>query len=215
MLVYGSHKLGPPYLYSHDLPSGARKAVAKYPGSNISPAVSPDGLRLAMVLSKGGNPDLYVGNLDGAGLPQLTTTKEEESSPCFSPDGRTILFTSRASGIAGLYSIPVGGGNMKRLGTAGYGTPTEADWSPDGKYIAFTMLPRGEHQICVMPIRGQPQPIVAGEDPCWAPNSRALIFTRGPDHAKKLYLLDVPTKQIKDIARISESNSQPSWARIK
>ena len=57
--------------------------------------------------------------------------------------------------------------------------------------------------------------IAPGEDPSWAPNSRALIFSHGPDHSKKLSLLDVPTKQVKDIARIAESNSQsqPSWAK--
>ena len=60
---------------------------------------------------------------------------------------------------------------------------------------------------------GEAYPLVEGEDPSWAPNSRALLFSNGPDHAKHLSLLDVPTKQVKHIARILESNSQPSWAK--
>jgi hypothetical protein len=55
--------------------------------------------------------------------------------------------------------------------------------------------------------------LVEGEDPSWAPNSRALLFCRGRDHAKQLSLLDVPTKQVKSLPRILESNSQPSWAK--
>jgi Tol biopolymer transport system component len=72
----------------------------------------------------------------------------------------------------------------------------------------------GGFEICVVPAdgRGDATVLVDGEDPSWSPNSRTLSFTRrsGGGH---LSLLDVPTKQVKDVSRISGSNSQPSWAR--
>ena len=212
-LIYASYKLGPLYIYSHDLPSGQRKAVCNYPGMNASPAISPDGGRIAMILSKGGNPDLYVSNLDGSGLRQLTRTREAESSPCWSPDGQTICFSSREGGSPRLYTIAASGGQMRHLATTGTGNPTEPNWSPDGKWIAYTTQ-TGGFTVCMVDAKGGAGiPLVAGEDPCWAPNSRAIIFCKGRDHAKTLSLLDVPSKHVKDIARISESNSQPSWAR--
>lgn len=212
-LVYSSYKLGPIYIYSHNLPSGSRKAVSHYPGMNASPAVSPDGGRIAMILSKGGNPDLYVSNMDGSGLIQLTRTRESESSPCWSPDGQTICYSSREGGSTRLYTVSAGGGTTRQLGTIGTPNPTEPNWSPDGKWIAYTSK-AGDFTICIVDAKGGPGiPLVSGEDPCWAPNSRALIFCKGRDHGKVLSLLDVPSKHVKDIARISESNSQPSWAR--
>ena len=212
-LVYGSYKMGQIYIYSHNLPTGARKAVSHYPGGNMTPAISPDGRRIAMILSKGGNPDLYVRDLEGNNLVQLTRTREAESSPTWSPDGRTICFVSRERGPASIYTISASGGEMRRLNTAGAPNPTEPDWSPDGKWIAFTSQTSG-FSICIVNANGGPaQVLVAGEDPSWAPNSRALIFCRGHDHGKVLSLLDVPTKHVKDIARIQESNSQPSWAK--
>jgi len=81
-LFYASYKLGAAKIFSHQLTSGARKLLTPFPGSNISPAVSPDGSRLAMILSKGGSPDLYVSDSDGGNLKQLTSTREAESSPC-------------------------------------------------------------------------------------------------------------------------------------
>lgn len=215
MLLYASYKLGPLYLYSHDLPTGARRAVARHPGMNSSPAVSPDGKRVAMILSKTGNPDLFVCDLDGGNLRQLTTTREAESSPCWAPDGHTICFVSRDRGPAALYTVSATGGAMRRLSTVGAPNPTEPDWSPDGKWITFTSLTR-DFSICYIPAQGGNAVFVTeGEDSTWAPNSRALIFAKGPDHAKSLYLLDVPTKRIKSIARLLESNSQPSWAKQK
>src|SRR5262249_41621266 len=74
-LLYASYKLGYPHIFSHQLTTGARSAVARYPGGNYSPAVSPDSTRVAMILSKGGSPDLYVSNIDGSGLKQLTSTR--------------------------------------------------------------------------------------------------------------------------------------------
>lgn len=213
-LVYSSYKLGNPKIFSHVLSSGARTAVARYPGDNYSPSVSRDGRRVAMILNKGGSPDLYVSGLDGSGLKQLTTTREAESSPCWSPDNQTICFVSREGGATRLYTISASGGRQKPLAITGASNPTEPDWSPDGKWIAFTTQTRAGFTICIGPAQGgQTIPVVDGEDPSWAPNSRALIFCKGPDHAKQLYLLDVPTKQVKHLARILESNSSPSWAK--
>jgi TolB protein len=216
-LVYSSYKLGNPYIFSHHLKTGARPVVARHPGSSYSPAVSPDGSRVAMILSKGGSPDLYVANIDGSGLKQLTTTREAEFSPCWSPDGKMICYGSRERGATRLlFSISPSGGTPRHLATSGAPSPTEPDWSPDGKWIAFTSQ-TATFQICIVQANGgnggAAIVLVEGEDPSWAPNSRALIFCRGRDHAKQLSLLDVPTKQVKSLPRILESNSQPSWAK--
>ncbi len=212
-LLYGSYKLGNSYIFSHVLGTGERAAVARHPGDNYSPAVSRDGRRLAMILNKNGAPSLYVANIDGSGLKQLTSTRQGDSSPCWSPDNETICFVSRSSGVAALYTIPASGGTPRALRTAGAPNPTEPDWSPDGKWLAFTTL-MGGFQICLVKAGGgEAHVLVEGEDPTWAPNSRAIIFCKGRDHGKQLSLLDVPSKQVKDVARILESNSQPSWAK--
>lgn len=214
MLVYNSYKSGFPDIYSHELSSGIRKVIARYSGSNISPAVSPDGKRVAMILSKAGSPNLYVANIDGSGLQRLTTTKEGESCPCWSPDGNTICFTSRSSGSTALYTIPSTGGQMKRLQTIGAINGTEPDWSPDGKMIAFTAQ-MGGFQICIVPAGGgEAQILTAGADPSWAPNSRTIVFTRSTARGtRSLSLLDVYTKRVKDCSHIKGSCSQPVWAR--
>jgi len=84
-MYYNSYKLGNPDIYYNNLATGERRVIARYGGSNISPAVSPDGSKVAMVLSKGGSPNIYVCAANGSNLRQLTHSVED-SSPCWSPN---------------------------------------------------------------------------------------------------------------------------------
>jgi TolB protein len=215
-LYYTSYKLGPLCIWYQDLRSGARKNFADYPGLVGSAAVSPDGRKVAMVLARSGSVNIYVGDADGGGVKQLTFTTEENSSPCWSPDGKWICFASKVNERRALSRVPAEGGHMERIPTGGISNPSEPDWSPDGKWIAFTSQYLGGFNICVVPAEGGTAiPLVSGEDPSWAPNSRTLIFVRrGGGGNRTLSLLDVPTKQVKDVPRVSgSSNSQPSWAK--
>jgi len=214
-LYYTSYKLGNPDILYHDLSSRARKTFARYGGSNISPAVSPDSGKVAMILSKDGFTDLYVCNADGTGLKRLTKSRQDESSPCWSPDGRWICYASKDRERRSLSKISPSGGEPQRIPIALAPNPTEPDWSPDGQWIAFTSQTRS-FQICVVKATGGEATVLAsGEDPSWSPNSRTLICARRQGGRYVLSLLDVPTKQVKDVPRISGSNSQsqPSWAK--
>ncbi len=213
-LFYTSYRSGYPWIYTHNLTSGERRPFAKFGGLNTSPAIAPDGNRVAMILSKGGSPDLWVCNIDGSGLVQLTKTATDESSPCWSPDGTKICVASRSEERRGLFVIPSSGGTLNRLNTGGEPNPSEPDWSPDGKSIAFTSQTRAGFSVCVMSAQGgDAQPIIEGEDPSWAPNSRTILFTRRVGGKRVLSLLDVPTRRVKDTAQVSGSRSQPDWAK--
>jgi TolB protein len=213
-VYYTSYARGNPDIFYHSLSGGQRRVVAGYSGLNTSAAVSPDGAKVAMILSKAGSPNVWVCNADGTNLKRLTTGLED-SSPSWSPDGQWICFATKIVERRRLAKVSASGGPVQTLNTAGVSSPTEPDWSPDGKWIAFTSQTRDDFNICVLPADGSlpPTVLVAGQNPSWAPNSRTLVFNHGIGHRQVLSVLDVFTKQYKDCLRANGSNSQPAWAK--
>jgi Tol biopolymer transport system component len=55
--------------------------------------------------------------------------------------------------------------------------------------------------------------LVAGQHPSWSPNSRTLVFNHAVGYRQVLSLLDVFTKQVKDITRVSGNDSEPAWSK--
>ena len=212
-LYYNSYKLENPDIFYHDLSAGSWHVVARYGGSNISPSASPDGSKVATILSKDGSPDVYVCNSDGSNLKRLTTGVED-SPPCWSPDGQWVCFATKIGGSRRLAKVSAGGGAVQVISTSGALNPTEPAWSPDGKWIAFTSQ-TSEFDICVMLADGSKTPValVPGEAPSWAPNSRTLIFSHSIRYQQTLSVLDVFTKQVKDVGRIAGSDSEPTWRK--
>src|SRR6267142_6223436 len=152
-LYYTSYKLNHADILYHNLSSGERKMFARFGGSNMSPAPSPDGSKVAMILSKDGWTDLYVQSAGGGRLVRLTKAPQDESSPCWSPDSQWICYASKDAEHRVLKKVSASGGQAQRISTGGVPNPTEADWSPDNKWIAFTSQTR-TFQICVVPAGG-------------------------------------------------------------
>jgi TolB protein len=73
-VYYTSYKLNHPDIFYQNLSTGARQIFSRHGGSSLSPAVSPDGSKVAMILSKDGWTDLYVGNSDRSDVRRLTAS---------------------------------------------------------------------------------------------------------------------------------------------
>jgi TolB protein len=200
-------------ILAHNLGTGEREIVARYSGLNTAPALANDG-RVAMILSRANSPDVWIGSSTGKNLRRLTETRDEdESSPCWSPDNRWVAFVTKMGGRRVLAKAAAEGGPITRIATAGVLNPSEPSWSPDGTTLAFTAQ-MGGFSICVVPAEGGEAKVLAdGEDPSWAPNSRTIVFAKRSGGKRILSLLDVPTKQVKDVPAFSGSSSQPAWAR--
>jgi len=160
-----------------------------FPGEETSPAFSPDGSRIAFAWNgdpKGGAKgfDLYVKAIGSETLLRLTQHPSEWISPAWSPDGTQIAFHRLAGADTGIYVVAaLGGPERKLLSTRMPGTRgiSPISWSPDGKWIAFSNVPRDEHAMMSLLSTDtlETQRVLKAAD-CFAPAQPA--FSHSGDH---------------------------------
>lgn len=80
--------------------------------------------------------DIFVADLEGNVLRQLTDEPGYDAEATVSPDGKSIVFTSDRSGDLELYTMDIDGGNVKQI-TNGLGYDGGAFFSPDSKQLIF------------------------------------------------------------------------------
>ncbi|MBI5687972.1 MAG: PD40 domain-containing protein [Verrucomicrobia bacterium] len=224
-LVYTSYRSGWPDVYiMPDVAAPAPRRVAYYPGLNTGGAISPDGRRLAVILSKDGNPELYVMDLASSALTRLSRTRQAESSPCWSPDGSQICFVSDRAGQPQLYMVPASGGEARRVTFGGYKTePDWASWSVSAEVPDICFSARAGRQFQVFGLKSRTgeemlltQDGADNEDPCWAPDGRHIVYARTVSHRSSLYILDAFTGRTIELnpnLRVLGDCTAPAWSR--
>lgn len=210
-LLYTGYKSGYADVWRLSFSAGAhQERIIKFPGTNSGAVFSPDGSRIAVTLSKDGNPELYITDANGESPRRLTRTPAVESSPSWSPNGSELVFSCDDQGGPQLYRISTGFGTGPHRIATGYSYCTEPDWSPDGKSIVFNIREGGAFQVAVVSLSGGPTRVLAaGERPAWGPDSRHVIYAQGG----ALYIIDSQTgkkaKVVDGIGQITE----PTWSR--
>jgi Tol biopolymer transport system component len=117
--------------------------------------------------------EIYIINVDGSGLQQLTNNTVHDNGARLSPDGQWIAFTSYRDGNYDIYAMRIDGTDVHNLtnNPASDGSPT---WSPDGTQIAFVSDRDGNDEIYLMQADGsQPtrltQTTSSDLNPAWQP----------------------------------------------
>jgi dipeptidyl aminopeptidase/acylaminoacyl peptidase len=108
------------------------------------PAVSPDGGRVVFtssVLDAAANrrrTDLWIVNIDGTGLRQLTTDPASDTSATWSPDGRLVYFASSRSGSSQVWRVSPEGGEAEQVTKLPLDVGSYV-LSPDGGRLAVSL----------------------------------------------------------------------------
>jgi serine/threonine-protein kinase len=165
--------------------------------SYASPAVSPDGKRLALSVMRDNNWDVWVYDMEREVATRLTFDDSYDADQIWSHDGQYIIFTSNRDGRPGPYRKRAdGSGEVERLSETDVGF-YPLTLSPDDRVMV------GESEdnnidIAVLPIEegGDPQPLIStpfsDRDPMLSPDGRWLAYASDESGASEVYVRPFP-----------------------
>jgi eukaryotic-like serine/threonine-protein kinase len=165
-------------------------------GADENAVWTPDGKRIAFSATREGSPGIYWQAADGTGVTERLFASAQFRSPwAFTPDGQSLLIRDGdiKTGID-LAVLSVDGKGLITPLVRQTSNQTNADLSPDGKWIAYQSNESGRDEVYVRPFPsvdgGRWQLSTGGATrPVWARNGRELFYLDGT-----LHLVAVPVQ---------------------
>jgi len=217
------------YLYVAGVDGSGRRPVAEWFMSlaRIPPVWSPDGTQIAFESQPSPRADdmtdIFVVDVDGSDLRNVTNHTATDSGPTWSSDGSRIAFTSDRDGQSGdIYAIGTDDSDLRRLTTLGGHSPA---WSPDDSRIAFLSQRDGNSELYVMNVDGSGQTNLSQHDeqdfvlpvghfaPIWSPDGALIAFLSDRDTATEIYAVKPDGSAVRRLTTKSTADeSLHSWS---
>ena len=197
-----------------DILSGQRRLVASNPGINSAPAWSPDGSRLALTLSKGGDPEIYILHLSSGTLQQVTRNRAIDTEPSWSADGKKLAFTSDRGGGPQIYEIVLPDKRPRRLTFNGVYN-ARPRYSPDGNSMVMIHGEKKRYRIAILDIASGYLNVLTetrlDESPSFSPNGSMIIYATTVYRGTELAAVSIDGSVHQRLALQDGEVREPAW----
>ncbi len=152
---------------------------------DITPAVSPDGSRLAFSSRRGGSWDIYILNLADKSLTQVTQTPEYDAAPTWSPDGQWLAYESYVDDNLEILVKSLADLSQPALRLTNQPGPDYSPaWSPQGREIAFISARNGKEEVWLASLDQSDNRFTnvsndgdsRASNPSWSPDGKYLAW---------------------------------------
>ncbi|MEP7371828.1 MAG: hypothetical protein ABI675_00480 [Chitinophagaceae bacterium] len=220
---------------------GAIKSVKRITNVIDSyPMSSPDGKKICFQSNRTGDWEIFVMNVDGTALQQLTHAIGFDGGPIWSPDGSKIVFPSERDGDPEIYIMNADGSGQKRL-TVTSGDDSHPHWFPDGSKIIFNSARTSPdlkadwgkqwHEIFSMNIDGSDVKQITSFKtvstyPSVSPDGKKIVFRRAIDgpafnwdlslnennRNSEVFVMDMDGKNAINLSKSPGFDGWPCWS---
>ena len=218
-IIYTSYAARNPDLIMIDVNGEKKQTLHRLPGLNTAAAWSPDMQKIALVLSRDQNSEIYILRSDRE-LKRLTRHFNIDTSPTWSPDGKKIAFTSDRSGTGApqIYIMDALKGDNSNVTRISFGSTYNDNpaWSPNGDQIAYTSRVGRRFQISVYDLNTQESKVLTEgsescEQPSWSPDGRFLIYRKKENGRHNLFIQRLGGSEVRQLTFSGNAHS-PAWS---
>ena len=174
--------------------------------------------RIVFTSDRDGYDDIWVCNLDGSGMTQLTNNTASEGNPQWSPDGTRIVFQREWPGQdVEIITMDADGSNISAL-TDNTFRDEHPTWSPDGGAIAWHSNSPGNFEIMRMYQDGSEPANLTNQAlqdkyPDWSPDPAHpdIAFASARDGNFEIYRMAEDGSTPTRLTDWSSYDTRPAW----
>jgi tricorn protease len=185
---------------------GETRRLTQTPGSReVSPAWSPDGKWIAYIGEKDGQEQIFICDEKGGQIKQLSGGDTQKGQIRWAPDSSAFMYTATDNKLY-MYSFTAQRTKVLAMGEAilGEAAIMNPQWSPDGKWISFTMADKASMlpHVYVMPVEGgEPRRVTSADSysdgfAMWTADGKHLVYLSGIDVPNSSIMPNKITAQI-------------------
>lgn len=174
------------------------------------------GSKIAFVAKKTGTEEIYVMDLDGSNMVQLTYNKTINISPVWSPHGNKLLFTSYMHLNPDLYMFNLLNGSLTAVSRR-HGLNISPSFSPDGTQIAVSLSFRGSPEIYLLGLNGRIIKQLTNTSginvsPSFSPDGKKIAFVSDRAGGPQIYTMNVNGSDLQRVTFSGDYNASCSWS---
>ena len=172
--------------------------------------------KVTFISKQSGHKEVYIMDIDGEKIRQITQDQSIALGPKFSPDSGRIAFTSYKSGYPDVWVIDLNR-STKRAIAFFPGVNSGAAFSPNGDTLALTLSKDGNTDLYTMPAAGGNPVRIARTrgteaSPSWSPSGNEVVFVSDVRGSPQLYVVPALGGDISRLQTFATYTTEPNWS---
>jgi Tol biopolymer transport system component len=207
MTAAGDRIIVPRHFVDSNIVLSDGATVANSEKLEFQPTASPDGRLVAYTVAEENKFEIWTASLDG-NKPAFRTLG---SQPRFSANGFQIVYTHRdVNGNDDIWKLDIRNGSAERV-TDAEEIDLTADWSPDGRSIAFSSARGGAISVWTVPASGGKRLRInsGGYAPRYSPDSKSILFW----NRQALWIMDTRGENVHELMSGLPNPAPGVWSR--
>jgi len=197
----------------------ARSSVHQFADAIVEKLTNQKGIattRVAFISAATGHKEVYLMDIDGANLRQLTNDKSISVGPKFSPNGNSIAYTTYKGGYPDIWAIDLASKSRRAIAEFS-GTNQSPAYSPDGSRLAVILSKDGNTELYTMPASGgSPTRLTRSRgtesSPTWSPDGSTIAFISDDRGTPQVVTVPASGGAPSRINTFSTYTTEPDWS---
>jgi len=170
--------------------------------------------KITMVSNRTKYKELYICDMDGSNIRQITKDRSIAVAPRWAPNGKAIVYTSYKRGYPSVFLT----GRAKPLSSY-RGLNTGGAISPDGHSMAVILSVSGNPELYVISLRtGAVKRMTRTRrgneaSPCWSPDGSKIAFVSDTSGSPQIYIISKSGGRVKRLSSGGSENVAPDWGK--